>query len=87
MSKDKKTKSSLEYWETASIDAKTLQLDVCYNGQQRFSYTKDNPQYEVMVISVKEKFPNLAPGQIGRYQRHEDGRTETTILDCEDNQA
>lgn len=69
------------YWETASIDEDTLQLNVCYNGQQSFSYLKDNPHYKKMLDGALQKFPELTPGKLGQYYRYSNGKTKVNIID------
>lgn len=75
------SKPTIEYWETASIDEDTLQVNVCYNGQQSYSYAKDNPHYPKMLDSVMEKFPELSPGKLAQYYRYSDGSTKVNVID------
>lgn len=74
------SKPIISYWETASIDEDTLQLNVCYNGQQSFSYEKDNPHYQKMLNSVIEKFPKLSSGKLGQYYRYSDGSIKVNVI-------
>ena len=69
------------YWETASIEKEDNRIIVVVDGTSKREYPSGSPDYDKVLATLKETFPQLAPGRICKLYRYSDGRTEIETVE------
>lgn len=68
-------------WERASMYSEDMKIVICYSGHYSREYSVEHPDYQKVLDSLVEKYPEFGPGKSCSEYHFQGGGKSTEITE------